>query len=156
MNRAELLTNIDNGRAELEAALAATDRDRRTEPLLPNGWSVKDLIGHIGHWERRMVNLFDMLLRGEAPVDEVTQDTVDAFNARAYQEDLMVPLGIVELNEKEAFHALRHIAETASNPDLFDPHRFAWTEGTPFYEFIVVNTYGHYADHLDDLRAAEE
>jgi hypothetical protein len=100
-----------------------------------------------------MVDLFAMLLRGEAPVDEVTADSVDAFNKRAYEENMTVPLGIVELNERDAYQALRHIAATASDPDLLDPHRFDWTEGTPFSEFIVANTYGHYADHIDDLRA---
>lgn len=153
MNRAELLTNIDTGRAELEAALASIDRAHLTEPLLPNGWTVKDVIGHIGFWERRIANLFDMLLRGEEPVDTVTNETVDALNGRVFQENQLVPLGIIELNEREAYQALRRVAETAADPDLFDPHRFDWTQGTPFYQFIVENTYGHYADHLADLRA---
>lgn len=153
MNRAELLSNIDTGRAELEAALATIDRPLLTEPLLPNGWSAKDVIGHIGFWERRIADLFDMLTRGEAPEDTVTSDTVDVVNARAFEANQTVPLGITEVNEQEAYQALRHVAETASDPDLFDPHRFPWTQGMPFYQFIVENTYGHYADHLTDLRA---
>ena len=153
MNRADLLTNIDNGRAELEAALAAIDRNRLTEPLMPNGWSVKDVIGHIGFWEGRIAKLYDILLRGEEPVDTVTNETVDALNLRIHAENQMIPLGIMELNEQEAYRALRRVAETASDPDLFDPHRFDWTQGTPFYQFIVENTYGHYDDHLVDLRA---
>ncbi len=153
MNRAELLSNIDTGRAELEAALAIIDRSLLTEPLLPNGWSAKDVIGHIGFWERRIADLFDMLTRGEAPEDTVTSDTVDVVNARAFEANQTVPLGITEVNEQEAYQALRHVAETASDPDLFDPHRFSWTQGMPFYQFIIQNTYGHYADHLADLRA---
>lgn len=153
MNRAELLMNIDNGRAELEAALAAIERARLAEPLLPNGWSVKDVIAHVGFWERRIANLYEILLRGEEPLDAVTNETVDALNDRIYAENQTVPLGITELNEQEGYRALRRVAETASDPDLFDPHRFAWTQGTPFYQFIIENTYGHYADHLDDLKA---
>ena len=34
--------------------------------------------------------------------------------------------------------------------DLFNPQRFAWTEGKPFAEWIESNTYGHYAEHQAD------
>ena len=153
MNRAELLANIDSGRAELDAALAAIDRATLTEPLLPNGLSVKDIIGHIGFWERRIATLYDILMRGEEPVDSVSNETVDALNVRIFEANQTVPLGITEVNEQEAYQALRRVAESASDPDLFDPHRFPWTQGMPFYQFIIENTYGHYADHLSDLRA---
>ena len=51
----------------------------------------------------------------------------------------------------EYYEALLAIAKTAPEEDLFDPQRFAWTEGEPFYNWIAVNTYDHYADHIPDL-----
>ena len=153
MDRTELVSQVRAGRAELEAAMAHFDRHDLNAPLLPNGWSIKDVIAHLGAWERRMVTLFDILRSGDAPQDTVQGDGVDQFNARAHEESQLLPLGIVQINELEAYQALVHIAETAPEEDLFDPQRFAWTEGDPFYRFILVNTSEHYADHIPDLVA---
>jgi hypothetical protein len=151
MDRLELLERIRNGRAELEAALAYFDKSNLTEPLLANGRSVKDLIAHIGFWERRMVNLYGTLADGKAPEDTIDGETLDDLNERIFKDNLLVPLGIVKINEIEAFAALLDIAETAPEADLFDPQRFAWTEGEAFFNWIVENTYGHYADHIPEL-----
>lgn len=153
MDRSELLNQIRAGRAELEAAVARFDRHDLTAPLLPNGWSIKDVIAHIGVWERRMVTLYDILRAGELPQVRVDGETIDAFNARAYQENQLLPLGIVQINELEAYQALVRIVETAPDDDLFDPQRFAWTEGDPFYRFILINTSEHYTDHIPELMA---
>lgn len=154
MDRAELIKQIHDGRAELEAALALFDESDMNEPLLPNGWSVKDVIAHIGFWEGRIVSLYGILSAGDVPKDTVTAETLDELNARVFEENQLLPLGIVRLNEQEAYQALLNVAETAPEDDLYNAERFAWTKGTPFYQFIVENTYAHYADHLPDLRTA--
>jgi hypothetical protein len=63
-------------------------------------------------------------------------------------------LGIVQINEKEAYEAILAIVENAPDADLFDPDRFPWCRGEPFYRWIAVNTNEHYNDHLPDLLAA--
>lgn len=156
MNRSELLTRIREGRAELEDVLHRFDRQNLTTPLLPNGWSIRDIIAHIGFWERRMVILYDTLRAGSMPQDPIGEETLDRLNARVYNENQLLPIGIVQMNEVEAYRTLLVIAETAPEADLFDSERFAWTEGAPFYRLIAVNTYEHYADHLPDLRAAAD
>ena len=153
MDRTELLNQVRAGRAELAEAMARFDRHDLTTPLLPNGWSIKDVIAHLGAWERRMVTLYDILRAGEIPQEPIDGDTMDQFNARAHEESQLLPLGIVQINELEAYQALLRIAETAPDADLFDPQRFPWTEGEPFYRFILVNTSEHYADHVPDLLA---
>lgn len=151
MDRMELLDRIRSGRIEWEDALARFDKGNLTMPLLPNGWSVKDVIAHIGFWERRMVNLYGILADGNLPEDTIDGETLDDLNERIFKDNLLVPLGIVKINEIEAFAALLDIAETAPETDLFDPQRFAWTEGEAFFNWIVENTYGHYADHVPQL-----
>lgn len=153
MNRSELLTSIYEGRAELEEALGRFERHDLTRALLPNGWSIRDVIAHIGFWERRMVVLYDILGAGQTPQDAIGEESLDQLNARVYEENHLLPVGIVQINEAEAYRALLGIAETAPEIDLFDPHRFPWTEGEPFYRWIATNTYEHYADHVPDLRA---
>lgn len=156
MDRYELLTRIREGRAELEEVLHRFERHDLTAPFLANGWSIRDIIAHIGFWERRMVTLYDILSAGSVPQDSIGEETLDQLNARVYEENQLLPVGIVQMNEAEAYRALLAIAETAPEADLFDPQRFPWTEGEPFYHWIAVNTYEHYADHLPDLRAAAD
>lgn len=154
MDRNELLGRIRDGRAELESALALFDKRDLTEPLLDSGWSIKDIIAHIGFWEQRMVNLYDILSAGDVPQDAIDGETLDELNARVFNENRLLPLGIVQVNELTAFRMLVNIAETAPDEDLFDPGRFAWCEGEPFRNWIATNTWEHYADHVPDLRAA--
>jgi hypothetical protein len=154
MDREELLKRIADARRDLEQAIGRFAPGQLTEPLLPNAWSVKDVLGHIGFWEARMVSLYSILHAGNIPDDVISEESVDELNEHVHQENQWLPLGIVQLNEKDAYQAILSIAESAPEADLFDPNRFAWTEGDPFYRFIAVNTYEHYKDHIPDLRAA--
>ena len=36
--------------ASFEVAVSAVPRDRRSEPSLPDGWSVKDVLWHVAFW----------------------------------------------------------------------------------------------------------
>lgn len=151
MDRKELVDRIRNARVELEDVLARFDRRDLTEPSLSNGWSVKDILAHIGFWERRIATLYGILSKGELPQDTIGAGGLDELNARVFADNQLLPLGIVQLNEQEAYNDLLKIAETAPENDLFDSQRFDWTQGEPFYNWIVENTYAHYADHLPDL-----
>lgn len=151
MNRKELLNNIHAGREELRSALGRYSKHNMIEPLLSSGWSVKDVIAHIGFWERRVVNLYNILAGGDIPNDPIDSLGLDELNARVLEDNQLVPLGIAQINELEAYRDLLDIVEAAPEEDLFDPQRFAWTEGEPFYNWIVGNSYEHYAAHLPEL-----
>jgi hypothetical protein len=153
MDRNELLARINEVRKELETEIARFDRNQVNTPLLPNGWSVKDVVAHIGFWEGRIAGLYETLRAGEVPEGAVDLSTVDELNNHVYQENQLIPWGIAQVNEKEAYLALLSVAENAPDDDLFNPDRFPWTQGTPFLQYIIENTYEHYNDHLPDLRA---
>ncbi|MBN1219150.1 MAG: methyltransferase domain-containing protein, partial [Anaerolineae bacterium] len=55
--------------------------------------------------------------------------------------------------EAEAYQALVELVERAPTEDLFNPRRFAWTEGHSLAEEILDNSAGHYAEHWRDLLA---
>ncbi len=154
MNRNELLSQMHAGRNALEAALARVDTDQMTAPVLHDGWSVRDVLVHLGFWERRTVTRYDALRRGETPGGEVSSDAeLDALNARVYNEGQGRPAGEVRTDESAAYQALLRLAETAPEADLFDPQRFPWTQGRPFAYWIEANAHGHYEEHLPELMA---
>ena len=151
MTRDELLQRIDSGRAELMGLVAQVPAGRMLEPALSNGWSVKDMLAHLGAWETRAEYLYRSLASGKDPEDTVSDFNV--FNANAYAANKDMPLVEVQAAEQAAFLMLRAVAETAPEADLFDPARFPWTGGGEFTGIIAANTYDHYAEHLPDLRA---
>jgi hypothetical protein len=145
MNKVELLANIRTGRAQFENALAQFDADQLLAPNLHGGWSIKDLIAHIGFWEQHTALRFSALLRGVEPPDDALPQ--DELNARVYAQNQHKPLAEVRLQEHAAYVQLLLLVENAMDDDLFNPQRFVWTEGKPFAEWIENNTYGHYEEH---------
>jgi hypothetical protein len=150
VNQAGLLARIRLGRAQFESALAQFSDDQLLDPNLPGGWSVKDLIAHIGFWEQHTALRFSALLRGVEPPDEALSQ--DELNARVYAQNQHKPLAEVRLQEHAAYAQLLLLVENALDDELFDPRRFVWTEGKPFAEWIENNTYGHYEEHQADFK----
>ena len=148
MNKSELLAHIRSGRAHFESVLAPFSDDQLLAPDLHDGWSIKDLIAHLGFWEQHTALRFGALLRGVEPPDEAL--TLDELNAQVFAQNRYKPLAEVRLEERAAYEQLLALVENAVDDDLFDPQRFAWTEGKPFAEWIENNTYGHYEEHQAD------
>ena len=153
MNQAGLLAHIRSGRAQFEAALARFSDDQLLAPNPHGGWSMKDLIAHIGFWEQRTAMRFSALLRGAAPPEEAL--TLDELNARVYAQNQHKPLAEVRLQEQTAYEQLLLLVENAVGDDLFNPQRFVWTEGKPFAEWIENNTYRHYEEHQADFKTQQ-
>jgi hypothetical protein len=148
MDRVELLNKIRAGRELIEAALARFTPEQMLEPALPAGWSVKDVLTHLGWWETRAVDIYGTLSRGSIPRMVIAADELDRVNARVIEEYRAQPLEAIVSFEKQAYRYLLTIAETAPEADLFSPHRFAWTTGQPFVNWVIWNTYEHYEEHL--------
>ena len=153
MDRQQLVEAIRAGRARLETQLAQVKAGRMEEPALPNGWSVKDLLAHLGFWEQRIVDCYHALVNGQTPDPHSAGMSVDELNARAHTELHDRTLDDLRGFESEAYLSLLSIAKEAQEDELFDPSRFEWTQGKPFFEMIADNTYGHYAEHEPDLLA---
>ena len=152
MKRDELFQRITEGRRELEGLLGSIPAERMQEPVLTNGWSVKDLFGHLGFWEERALAMYRWLNGGSVPVPDPRTATTDGLNARAYTRNRERSLANLIQSEKSAFQAVLELIKTAPEPDLFDPQRYAWAEGKAFVEWIAGNTYDHYEEHMPDLR----
>ena len=156
MNKDALLDHIHAGRSRWESALAQLTPEQMTAPALFDGWSVKDLVAHIGAWERTAAAVFAALLSGQAPDFEIDEIALDAFNARFFAEHHDQSLGEVMAGEQAAYRSFLGLVEGASEADLFDRDRFAWMQGGPFAEWVGANTFEHYDEHLADMPARLE
>ncbi len=136
--KAELLAAEDAGWAEFREALAAISIDQYDVPgYFAEGWSVKDLIGHIGAWAAEAQCVLEQIRNDtfdDTPLD------VDAVNERFFDGNRDLPLSVVQA---EAW-----AARTRMLTELW-----GLREVTPTAEsWFVEGGVQHYAEHLPRLR----
>lgn len=147
MDRDELLVHLYAGRERFFAAMVALPRGSMLDRV-DDEWTRKDVVAHLEAWERRVVELFERLRRGEVPQDP--GDT-DQLNALLHAADRFRSLEDVIAGETNAWQRLIAMVESATDDELFDPEHFAWTEGDPFVGWVRANADQHIDEHLDHL-----
>jgi len=133
------------------AALARVDDRHATDVALYDRWSVRDLLAHLGWWERRAVDLYHYSTEGTPlvpPLGSMSEGEYNEMILAQYQNASVADVRDMELS---AYADLVGIGETAPEEALFSPDRFSWTEGQPFWPWIAGNTYEHYAEHVAGL-----
>lgn len=144
-----IMSQLLSAREKLETALTGVPEKQMQEPILHDGWSVQDMLGHITFWEERAVDNFASLRAGLTP-DPITD--MDAINARTLSEFRHFSLEEVRQREQVAYQHVLDMLESASEAELFDPQHFAWTNGNPFVAWIAGDTWDHYDEHLPELQ----
>ncbi|HYT80648.1 MAG TPA: maleylpyruvate isomerase N-terminal domain-containing protein, partial [Actinomycetota bacterium] len=89
----DLLAAEDVGWTEFLWLVESLTAEQMQEPgYLAEGWSVKDLLGHIGAWQAETVQVLEQIRMGTYTPRWVD---VDAFNQRFYQANRDLPLPVV-------------------------------------------------------------
>jgi hypothetical protein len=139
--REEHLRAEDEGWTELKSLLDALSPQQMLEPgLTPEGWSVKDLLWHLGAWSAEAGIMLERIRTGT--YDGWGQAaSVDELNARFLEEGRRVDLATA----KSELYAARNRAlmEWAALPEVTPEAEEWFRESGP----------EHYQEHLDDLRA---
>jgi DinB superfamily len=120
------------------AAVDAIPGDRRSEPLLPDGWTVKDTLWHVAYWWDLGAETFERMSAGVAEPEELA-DT-DEINAGALAESRAMSLqdveaGVIRIRER----LLRAWAPVSEDPAAA--------------ETFAGETIEHYDDHRPALEA---
>jgi uncharacterized protein (TIGR03083 family) len=154
MDRVEFLDRVRAARAEWDAVVAAIPEERMTEPGLPGGWSVKDVIAHVAWSEREMVGVIRERALVGSPLWGLDQD---ARNAAVHAENRDRPLGEVLDEERALWSALLPRLESLTDEDLSDRSRFRdmsrLPDGVLPWHIFAGSTFRHYEDHLRDIRS---
>ena len=123
------------GWAVFETAVDAVPRERRSEPSLPEGWSVKDLLWHVAHWWDEAADALEGADGGgESDTDATNAAVLEASRAMSLDE---VEAGTARIRDR----MLRAWAQAVGSDDPEAPETF---EGETFL---------HYEDHIGSLRA---
>jgi len=156
MTKSRLLEEIQIEHQRLEKTLAMVDEEQMLIPGVIDEWTIKDILAHITVWEQRMVRWLGEAMSGEEAhmlPDGMTWDDLDDWNEQTYQEHLHRPVEQVladyELSYPQALKAAKEVPEQ----DLIDPDRFDWREGDPLWVMVAANTFWHYKEHEESIRA---
>jgi hypothetical protein len=141
ISKRDLIAKIEHGYIASRAVLEALPAERWDEAL-PAGWTLKEMVGHLGYWEST-VRPYIEALRSGAPRE--SGGSADAENAKVAAE----VRGLTRENVLErwaAAHAdVLAVADSLNEDELADER---------FIEKFNGETYGHYPDHFADLGAA--
>lgn len=155
MTATELVNTIRQARAELEGVLARIPPEQWEQPLLPNGWSVNDVLSHITAWEERLLAWWDTALAGAVPEEPArgwTEETITAANEAIYRAHQGKPTAEVLAAFRRSYERILDMVETAPTEALLEPGYWPWARGYAFADFVLANTADHYRDHLADLQ----
>ena len=81
-SKSDLIAKIEHGYVASRAVLEALPAERWDEPL-PAGWTLKEMVGHLGYWESTLRPYIDSLRTG-APRE--SGGSADAENAKVAAE----------------------------------------------------------------------
>ena len=85
-NKQALVERLGEARNGLLRVVRDLPAAQRLVPVLAEGWSVRDIVGHIASWEDRLLTLAQMLInREEHKIDWLSDaDDVDAWNRKEH------------------------------------------------------------------------
>jgi hypothetical protein len=135
-----LVAKIEASRAPLVRLYRSVPVTELLTPALSNGWSVKDLLGHIAAWEWKGANQLAEARQSEAPLQ--TDYDVDAVNQANYEAQKEWDWEKAESNFNQAHEAMLEAIRRLPPARLGDEL---------VQQVIAWETWEHYAEHLPEL-----
>lgn len=157
MNKACLLAAILAGREQFNALLAELSAAQLTQAGAIGAWSVKDTLAHIVVHEQRMLQWMAETLRGAAPAAFQPYDIPDLalaeLNRQIYQENRERTWAEIFQDWQQTAEQIAAMIAAADEADLMSTRRFRLHGGEALWQAVAANTFEHYAEHGQDIRA---
>ena len=153
VTKAALLARIHAERSRFERVVAGVAPERLTEPVLPGGWSVKDVLAHVAWGEREAVGV----LRHRALAGSGLWDLPeDERNAAVVAESRSRDVEDVRRDHRAAFRDYVTEIAALSDDDLNEPDRISGLAARipGWRPWRVIYDPGHYDEHARAIEAA--
>ena len=154
VDKTSILKEMSTSYAALVDLLTPLDKTQYlTEGVIPE-WSIKDILAHINSWHNRLLKILDAALHNQKPslTGPDTVEEMDKLNAQFYQENKTLPLDEVLADFHTSYQRIFDIVQAMPEEDLVNPHKFAWSKGTPLWQSIAGDTYEHYQEHTEQIQ----
>ena len=146
--------------ARFLAAVVARTETELTEQRLPNGWAIKDVLGHLAWWDQWLVyTLFpdnaEVASNPPPMIEEIQRDnlTLDQLNERVFQYNKSRQLADIRKHFAAAHAASAKVGANLSESDVFDPQGRSAVIGQAVAP-LVFGIYEHYEEHAHEIEAA--
>ena len=143
-SRDSLIQELESAFAELQLSIDGLTPDQMLTQWY-DGWTVRDILGHIIGWHEASVDILGRLRRGEKPLPEgVDYNDSDAWNARFAEtwKSAVPASAVAELNASE-----RRFVQAAQ---MVPEERFE--QGRTAHRVLVGNGSHHYQEHSSAIR----
>ena len=141
--RDDLVFRVDEAWRPFAADMARLSHEAYERPTAA-GWTVGGMLAHVAAWHEATAYRLNRYGATGHPQPKVVEDD-DEFNARVVAETAGRHAELIRADVHASFERLR-VAVLALDPEL-DPQ--GWVEAV-----VAGNTYEHYEEHRDELRAA--
>ncbi len=154
MNKDDLIVAITDERAKFMSSIDGLSPEDMQKPGVVGNWSVKDILSHISLWEAELVKFLWLSHQGQTPNSlQLTVSSVDAVNARWYNENRNRPLDRILDDFQNVYKQCLLRIEAFLDKDLTDPQRYTWQKGRALWEWIAEDTFRHEAEHGAQIQA---
>ncbi len=149
-DKAEMHRELELAWADLTAAVESVSEEDREKPGVVESWTLKDLLGHIAFWSGRAAETLRCVCADRVEDIAVGEgdNWWDEWNEREYniRKDRSFMEARTEFlrNYKEANACLDAAPEDKINTKL---------RGKEVAAYFVGDTYGHYREHAEHIRA---
>jgi hypothetical protein len=144
----KLLKRLDTAWVAFKGSFADLPDSRLIEPGVMGDWSVKDILGHVTTWEEEALKHLPLIIEGGRPPRYVAYGGVDAFNARMTEQKRGLSPAEVRRQLDETHRRLVDFVRNAPEDQLGGETRFR--------RRLRLDTYGHYPEHTEAIRAWRE
>ncbi len=142
----KLIGRLDQARNDFIAAYAGLSEEQMLEPGVTGEWSVRDLIAHVTWWDEESLKHLPEVLEGRRPAKySDTYGGIDAFNAQSAEERNALPLNEVLRQFDDRHQQLAAYIRSVPPDQLVGESRFR--------RRLRLDTYGHYPEHTEQIRA---
>jgi hypothetical protein len=154
MECAELLEQVRTGRAEWQALIASVPAERLPDPVWTDGWSVKDIVGHVGFYENWAA---EFLRTGRWADDDpmLHHADTDTRNDAYFEGNKHRDLDDVLAEEERTHQGMLAAISSLSEDDFRSRERDgtpAAGDARPISQIVLMNTSQHWAEHAVDIR----
>jgi hypothetical protein len=140
-----LLRRLDTAWTAFNESYAGLPDVRLLEPGVVADWSVKDVLAHVTTWEDEALKYLPVILGGGRPPRYVTYGGIDAFNAHTREQKRGLSLSDIRRQLDETHRRLIDLVQSTPEDQL--------TRDTRFRRRLRLDTYNHYPQHAEAVRA---
>jgi hypothetical protein len=148
--RANLLAALHTQHSDLETLIGGLDSHTLTLSGVEGEWSIKDILHHLVYWQGVAIEALRLHTGGEIPPAAIWGD-VDQRNARVILEGRAKSLDRARAELQQSQAAITALLEKLD--DTAVQSVFPWTDNVILWEFIGIETFYHYREHIDKIRS---